>query len=86
MTTQAQALKLLRDFLQTPTDATLRRDTIRYLAHQALIDLRKRKRVLDDGFGDRLLCPRCWGEGSDEIGKENVACRVCNKLGTVPKP
>lgn len=89
MTTQAQALQMLRDFLNTPDDAALRRKAIRFLAHQALRELRKQKKVLDDGFGDRLLCPRCWGTTYDEIGEESP-CRRClvggRPHGTIPKP
>ena len=86
---QSQAYQLLRDFLQNPNDPTLRRDTLRYLAHAALRELRHQKRILDEGFGDREQCPRCWGTLFDEIGTE-TPCDRCKEngvpVGTIPKP
>ena len=91
MTTQAQAYKLLRDFLKTPDDAALRREALRYLAHAALGELRQQKRALDEGVGDRDQCPRCWGTTFDEIGRDDVPCRRCiqpdgKSVGTIPRP
>ena len=87
MTTQAQALQMLRDFLNTPDDVALRRKAIRYLAHQALRELRRQKKAIDGGWADdRDLCPRCWGTGDDEINKTHVDCRVCGGSGTLVRP
>ena len=91
MTTHSQILQLLRDFLATPDDAALRRKFMRFLAHDALREYREKKRALDSGIGDRLLCPRCWGDTFDEVGSD-VPCRRCKivpagpGLGSIPTP
>ena len=86
MTTHSQVRNLLRNFLDTPDDPALRTKVLRYLAHAALREMNQLKRVLDEGFGDRDLCPRCWGTGDDEINKTHVDCRVCGGSGTLVRP